>query len=73
MMVGSIPSDDWRRLGIGGTPILPLTVSDVFPDADVVAQCYAEALFYARQGHPIVKHGLEGVRTVWDSKKGARA
>lgn len=72
MMVGSIPSDDWRRLGAGGTPILPLTVSETFPDAETIAQCYAEAMFYTRQGHPVVKRGLEGVRTVWDSKKGAR-
>lgn len=72
MMVGSIPSDNWRRLGIGGTPILPLTVSDVFPDPETVAQCYAEAMVYAKQGHPIVKGGLEGVRTVWNDKKGAR-
>lgn len=73
MMVGSIRSEDWRKVARGGTPILPLTVSDVFPDAETIAQCYAEAMAYAGQGHPIAKRGLDSVRTVWDEKKGARA
>jgi len=73
MMVGSICSENWRTVARGGTPILPLTVSETFPDAETIAQCYAEAMAYAGQGHPIAKRGLDSVRTVWDEKKGARA
>lgn len=74
MMVGSIPSENWRTVARGGIPILPLSLTDpdAHPDPETIAQCYAEAMFFVESGHPIVKGGLEGVRTVWDSKKGAR-
>ena len=74
MMVGSIPSEDWRTAAYGGTPIIPLAASmDDEPDPETIAQCYAEAAHYVSQGIPIVRRDLEGVRTVWDSKKGARS
>lgn len=74
MMVASIPSENWRAVARGGIPIIPLSVrSDDDPDPDTVAQCYAEAMLYATQGHPIVRRGLESVRTVWNGKKEARA
>lgn len=73
MIIGSLRSENWRMVARGGIPILPLTVSDVSPDSDVVAQCYAEAMLYVKQGHPIVRRGLESVRTVWNGKKEAKA
>lgn len=73
MMVGSISSDKWRTVARDGIPILPLSVrSDEEPAPETVAQCYAEAMAYAGQGHPIVKRGLETVQTVWRNKREAR-
>lgn len=63
-MVGTVPAEAWK---VPTIPTIPLTRTDdtAVPDAEIVAQCYAEAMHYVAQGLPIINPRLSTVRTAW--------
>lgn len=66
-MVATVPDKDWK------VPIIPTVPLDCeywsLPDAEVIEQCYAEAMHYVAQGVPILQQRLAQVCSV----RGARA
>lgn len=63
-MVATVPVKEWK---VSTIPTIPLTRIDgsAMPDAEVIEQCYAEAMFYASQGVPIIPTRLSDVRIMW--------
>lgn len=67
-MVATAPAEAWKIPTIPTVPLTRIEGSEM-PDAEIIAQCYAEAMHYASQDLAIIHTRLSNVRTVW----GARA
>lgn len=66
-MVATVRAEDWK---VPYIPTVPLDCEYwTLPDAEVIEQCYAEAMHYVGQGMPIALPRHSQIRFVW----GARA
>lgn len=67
-MVATVPAEAWK---VSTIPTVPLTRIDdgATPDAEVIEQCYAEAMHYVSQGHHIINPRLSNVRIKWGPKE----
>ena len=66
-MVACVPAEAWK---VPYIPTVPLDCEYwTLPDAEVIEQCYAEAMCYVSQGVPIILGRHSQIRPVW----GARA